>query len=383
MAIQFDGSTGYISIPNFPLPAAPWCMVVWYQKPSNAGADISYLFNSGALGNNRIEAYVYNSSNASTGRRDRIRGVIDNNGASTAFLTPDASDPVMAADSQWRVLVIQHVSAASWEAWICPQNGTATLFATSTTNVGGVTTADAFNIGRVTNGTKYWNGTLAEFSFSPTYLTQAEIEAIAAGNDIDSTEVRATPIAPTIYLPLLDNSATQDDQSSGGTYDGTVNGTLTTVAHPYETGETATLVSRPVALVSNTGWFPSDPIVVSSITRSSTTATCSTATPHGRTTGEYVQIRGADQAEYNGTVQVTVTDSDTFTYTVSGSPATPATGTIYCDILYDMIDDDPVDDASYIRCQGNGSLRVQMAPLLDPGTTQEVSIYLRAQKVAT
>ncbi len=66
---------------------------------------------------------------------------------------------------------------------------------------------------------------------------------------------------------------------------------------------------------------------VSSITRSSTTATA-TSTAHGYTSGDVVNIRGADQSEYNGDFTVTVVDADTFTYTVSGSPATPARGTI-------------------------------------------------------
>jgi hypothetical protein len=66
---------------------------------------------------------------------------------------------------------------------------------------------------------------------------------------------------------------------------------------------------------------------VTSITRSSTTATV-TATAHGFTSGDQVNIRGAVQTDYNGDFIVTVTDANTFTYTVSGSPATPATGTI-------------------------------------------------------
>jgi uncharacterized phage protein gp47/JayE len=39
-----------------------------------------------------------------------------------------------------------------------------------------------------------------------------------------------------------------------------------------------------------------------------------------------VFVTGANQAEYNGLVQVTVTDSSHFTYQVAGTPATPATG---------------------------------------------------------
>lgn len=69
-------------------------------------------------------------------------------------------------------------------------------------------------------------------------------------------------------------------------------------------------------------------LTVSSITRSSTTATVTTSTAHGLSTGAVVTIAGADQGDYNTTTDVTVTSTTAFTYTVSGSPATPATGTI-------------------------------------------------------
>lgn len=67
---------------------------------------------------------------------------------------------------------------------------------------------------------------------------------------------------------------------------------------------------------------------VSSLTRSGTTATATTSAAHGYTSTEYVTIAGAVETAYNGKVKVTVTGGTTFTYSVSGSPATPATGTI-------------------------------------------------------
>jgi|WetSurMetagenome_2_1015567.scaffolds.fasta_scaffold02103_3 hypothetical protein len=66
---------------------------------------------------------------------------------------------------------------------------------------------------------------------------------------------------------------------------------------------------------------------ITSITRSSQIATVTTTSAHNRATGDYITISGAAQAEYNITAQITVTSLTTFTYTVSGSPATPATGT--------------------------------------------------------
>ena len=67
---------------------------------------------------------------------------------------------------------------------------------------------------------------------------------------------------------------------------------------------------------------------VSSITRSGTTATVTTATAHGFSTGDVALIAGAAGAAYNGEFVVTVTGSTSFTYDVAGSPSTPATGTI-------------------------------------------------------
>lgn len=70
-------------------------------------------------------------------------------------------------------------------------------------------------------------------------------------------------------------------------------------------------------------------IVVSSITRSGTTATVVTATAHQLNTGDFTTIKGATPSGYNGDVEVTRIDSTTYTYTVPSSLSTPATGTIY------------------------------------------------------
>ena len=70
-------------------------------------------------------------------------------------------------------------------------------------------------------------------------------------------------------------------------------------------------------------------VSVVSITRSGTTATVTTSGAHGLPTLVQVNLRGADQAEYNGDHIITVTAADKFTFTVAGSPATPATGTIF------------------------------------------------------
>lgn len=70
-----------------------------------------------------------------------------------------------------------------------------------------------------------------------------------------------------------------------------------------------------------------DDVDTVTITRSGGTATVS-HTGHGFTSGQLVLIAGADQGAYNGVQQITFVDANSYTYTVTGSPATPATGTI-------------------------------------------------------
>lgn len=71
---------------------------------------------------------------------------------------------------------------------------------------------------------------------------------------------------------------------------------------------------------------------VTSITRVSGTATV-TQTSHPFVTGDVAYLAGATQSQYNGLQTVTKTGTNTYTYPVSGSPATPATGTITAQAL--------------------------------------------------
>lgn len=68
---------------------------------------------------------------------------------------------------------------------------------------------------------------------------------------------------------------------------------------------------------------------VTSITRSGSTATVTVAA-HGIPIGKQFKVRiaGAVETEYNGDFDAVSATATTFTYTVSGTPTTPATGTI-------------------------------------------------------
>ena len=53
-----------------------------------------------------------------------------------------------------------------------------------------------------------------------------------------------------------------------------------------------------------------------------------TYTEHGYGDGDVITVEGTDQGDYDGEYNINVTDANTFTYTITGTPVSPATGTI-------------------------------------------------------
>lgn len=68
-----------------------------------------------------------------------------------------------------------------------------------------------------------------------------------------------------------------------------------------------------------------DGAAIASITNVTTTATVTTSTAHGRTTGDAITVYGAFPAAYNFTGTITVTAPTTFTYTMASDPGGSAT----------------------------------------------------------
>lgn len=70
-------------------------------------------------------------------------------------------------------------------------------------------------------------------------------------------------------------------------------------------------------------------VSVTGITQTAGTATATTGAAHGFVVDEWVTIRGANEAGYNGLVKVLSTPlTTTFTYSVASGTASPATGTL-------------------------------------------------------
>jgi len=138
------------------------------------------------------------------------------------------------------------------------------------------------------------------------------------------------------YEGTTDYNINWSDAAGAPTIDNTSTGTLTAVSAVSATttitvkdiGTGADIEGARVLLLASdaTGDFPFEESVTE-ITRSSSTATVD-HTAHGMTTGDFAYIQGANQTEYNGAYEITVTGVDDYTYTVAGTPVTPATGTI-------------------------------------------------------
>ena len=87
--------------------------------------------------------------------------------------------------------------------------------------------------------------------------------------------------------------------------------------------------SDPTMIYDGSAWFKvattTTAQTISSITKVGTTATLTTAAPHGLITSNRVTISGATANDYNGTFVITVTGANTFTYTMLTTPAANAT----------------------------------------------------------
>lgn len=111
-----------------------------------------------------------------------------------------------------------------------------------------------------------------------------------------------------------------------------------------------TLIENARVLVkasNGTGPFPFEDVVT--IANSGTTATV-THNTHGMATNDYVLIEGASLQANNGVFQITVTDSNTYTYTMSSTPGSSPTGTITATFvaLYGLTDAQGVKSTSRV-----------------------------------
>ena len=116
----------------------------------------------------------------------------------------------------------------------------------------------------------------------------------------------SAPTAVSVHDITLDKLQHINITTPGGSFMSAVNGT------------------DPAALYDGTIWIniasTSTAQTISSITYVTTTATLTTAAPHGLITGNSISVSGASPAAYNGTFKITKTGASTFTYVMATNP---------------------------------------------------------------
>ena len=106
------------------------------------------------------------------------------------------------------------------------------------------------------------------------------------------------------------------------------NGSVIPTLTDYTGTNGLTYQNQTVASISDTT------LSASTLVRSGTTATVTFLESHGLASGMAVTISGAEQTAYNGAFEIIVLSDTEYTYTVGGSPVTPATGTILSTATY-------------------------------------------------
>jgi len=99
---------------------------------------------------------------------------------------------------------------------------------------------------------------------------------------------------------------------------------------------------------------------VSSITRSGTIVSVTTSGNHGLSPTMPFTIAGANETDYNGSWEVESVVSDTeFTYLITTTPATPATGTILMDYDGVFIELESIDKGQDVNALGGSELTLE------------------------
>ncbi len=167
---------------------------------------------------------------------------------------------------------------------------------------------------------------------SPTTMTLVNVDFsgynVSDGQNDSAIHIKRTTGTVTINI---DGGTTPSYKTDGATVT-IVSGTVSVSVNVKDASDGSNIQNARVFIETsdNTGPFPFEDTVT--ITRSGATATVA-HTAHGMATNDKVVIRNANQNEYNGIHQITYIDANSYSYSVSGSPATPATGTILCSFV--------------------------------------------------
>lgn len=164
----------------------------------------------------------------------------------------------------------------------------------------------------------------------------SKVRALAdslGGRSLDIVELQKQ-----LLKELFPQTATGEYQGRWGGYEGLTRNPATAATGPITfIGTVGSIIPSGTNLNSIIGdlystdvslTLAAQSISITSLTRSGSTVTGTTASAHSMATGQQATIAGANETEYNGLFTITVIAANQFEYTITGTPSTPATGTI-------------------------------------------------------
>jgi hypothetical protein len=154
-----------------------------------------------------------------------------------------------------------------------------------------------------------------------------------AADDANDSTLYFADTSGTITVNLVGCTGTITEKNAGVTIDWVIDPVDTTIT-VRDISSLALIENARVLVYPSDGTGPMNyQESITSINRSGATATV-VQTGHGLETGDKVYIEGATEPEYNGIHQITWISVDSYSYTVSGTPDTPAGGTkVETDVL--------------------------------------------------
>ena len=212
--------------------------------------------------------------------------------------------------------IVTHGAAAFTDCTFDDATGITAITSTGFDNIIGCTfnsdgTGHAITLTSIGDGSMDWDNTESGYAASDG----------STGNETIYVNVGSGSLT----INVISGASTPTIRTAGATV--TVVAGAVTVSVTVKASDGTNIQNANVFLRASdaTGPFPYKESVT--ITNSGTVATVS-HTGHGLSTNDKVDIKGANENEYNGVKQITVTGVDAYTYTTAGSPSSPATGTI-------------------------------------------------------
>ncbi len=316
MAIR-PNATSYVVTSTTPVryqvasgPAIPsgsdWSIALWHGPDNATGSITEFLVDVGNAATNSASTFHLYFWEASGGTPRKYQfSVVGSEGTASSHTV--TSTNAVTVDGTWRLIVINYTSSTKTFALkICAAGGSVSSEGSTTkSDFAGIASGKIWSFfRREVDDLRGQRNPTAEFSFQSQTLSDANINALAAGAAITSLG-----ITPVLYFPFTTAQQTQTNQGSASSSDATASNSSdigTTVTHPFSAGSPSGTVA--VTNANDTSSASGTPIVTGTVAKTNANDTASASGATGSDpVGAAAIVNAADTASASGTVLPSVT----------------------------------------------------------------------------